>query len=410
MFQKFVLYSICFMVAWVTFMAPAHAARVKDISSVQGVRDNKLMGYGLVVGLDSTGDIGLAALTAQTTASMLTRQGIRIDKQKLLQSRNVAAVMVTATLRPFARSGQKLDVTISSIGNARSLQGGTLLVTPLKGPDGNVYALAQGPLSTGGYQAAGPSGNFRVKNHLNVGRIPDGALVERTITVDLSKKKIIRLNLFEPDFVTAVAIAKKISETFPAAKEEKKEAKAAADPAAASPAAAAKDEKKKAPKEEKVPFSGIAAAVDASTIRVEIPEPFQGNVPQFIAFIEGLEVQRDKSARVVINERTGTVVLGGKVRISTVAIAHGNLNVAVSTELSASQPAAFRGGGDTVVLPNAEVSATEGKGQFRVVKEGATIGDVVSALNAVGVSPRDLIAILQAIKAAGALDARLIIQ
>lgn len=421
MFHRFVLYSLSFMAAWVAFMAPAHAARVKDISHVQGVRDNQLMGYGLVVGLDGTGDMGQAELTAQTTASMLTRQGIRVDKRLLMQSRNVAAVMVTATLGPFAQPGQKLDVTISSVGNARSLQGGTLLMTPLKGPDGNVYAVAQGALSTGGYQAAGPSGNFKVKNHLNVGRIPSGALIERAVALDLSKKETLRLNLFEPDFVTAVEIARKISEAFPPEKKEEEKPEAAEEKKAEEgKEGEEKPEAKPGEGEEvktvakkdkpKKPFEGIAAAVDASTVRIEIPEAFRAHVPQFIAVIEALEVRRDASARVVINERTGTVVLGGKVRISTVAIAHGNLNVEVSTELSASQPAPFRGGGKTVVLPNADVSATEGKAPLRVVNQGATIGDVVSALNAVGVSPRDLIAILQAIKAAGALDAKLVIQ
>ena len=367
---------------------PAQAARVKDIAHVQGVRANQLIGYGLVVGLDNTGDVGRAELTVQTISSMLSRMNIKID-QRLLMPRNVAAVVVTAEVGAFARSGQRLDVTVSSLGNARSLQGGTLLMTPLSGADGAVYALGQGPLSVGGYEAVGAAGNRVVKNHLNVGRVPQGAMVEQEVGgIDLSKADEVRLNLFEPDFATAVRVARAISALF--------------DPQAPSGQAAAA-----AAVGIGKPGTGVAKAVDATTIVVRVPPEYQTFVPQFIAALEAVEVERDMVAKIVINERTGTVVMGGSVRVKEVAVAHGDLRVSVDTTLLASQPAPFARQGTTQVVPNSEVQATEGAGQLHVVGASASIGDVVSALNALGVTPRDLIAILQAMKSAGAIDARL---
>lgn len=363
-------------------VSDAHAARIKDIAHVQGARANQLIGYGIIVGLDNTGDTGQAALTTQTIASMLGRLNIKIDR-KDLRTRNVAAVMVTAELPGFAKSGQSVDVTVSSLGDARSLKGGTLLMTPLRGVDGEVYAMAQGAISVGGFEARGAGANSSQRNHLNVGRIPDGGMIERGIEQEWSKSESIVLNLFEADFSTAVEMANVINTTF-------------ADPS-------------QTPDPTK-PIEGIAQAIDAATIRVEVPSDWQEYAPQFIARIEKLEVTPDSVARVVVNERTGTVVLGGNVRIREVAVAHGNLTLNISTDYTASQPSAFFGQGQTAVVPDSGVQVDEEPGKLKIIEQGATIGEVVSALNAIGVSPRDLIAILQAIKAAGALDAQLEIQ
>lgn len=384
---KSIIYNLALSVLAITFaviISPedVYAARIKDISHVQGARANQLIGYGIVVGLDNTGDTGQAALTTQTIASMLGRLNIKIDR-KDLRTRNVAAVMVTAELPAFARSGQSVDVTISSVGDARSLKGGTLLMTPLRAVDGNVYAMAQGALSVGGFGVQGAGANSRQRNHLNVGRIPDGGMIEKGIEQEWGKSQTLLLNLFEADFSTAVEMANVINAAF-------------ADPSVTV------DPTK--------PVEGIAQAIDAATIRVEVPADWQEFAPQFIAKVEKLEVTPDTVARVVVNERTGTVVLGGNVRIREVAVAHGNLTLNVSTDYSASQPSAFGGQGNTAVLPDSGVDATEDKTKLQVIPEGATIAEVVSALNAIGVSPRDLIAILQAIKAAGALDAQLEIQ
>lgn len=361
----------------------AAAVRIKDVAYIQGVRDNQLLGYGLVVGLQGTGDSGSSEFTVQSTASMLSRMGIKVDRDQI-RTRNVAAVMVTADLPPFARSGQKLDVIVSSLGNAKSLQGGTLLMTPLLGPDGQVYAMGQGALSIGGFGAEGPSGgNSAQKNHLTAGRVPNGAIVEREVAVELAGKKEIRLILHTPDFRTAVDISRKVSGFW------------------AEQSGEAVDEKK--------PDQGIASAVDAATIRVEVPEGFSDHVPQFIATLEMLDVSISTSAKVVVNERTGTVVLGGDVRISEVAVAHGSLNVTVATE-NEGLPAAPLNPNGADKVANEFVNAQEGAGALQVVQAGASIGDVVGALNALGVTPRDLIAILQAIDSAGALHAKLVIQ
>lgn len=386
-------------------LAPdADAARIKDIAYVEGVRDNQLLGYGLVVGLSGTGDFGQAEVTVQSTASMLSRMGIRVDKDTL-SSRNVAAVMVTADLPAFARSGQKIDVTVSSIGNARSLQGGQLLATPLRAADGNVYAVAQGAVSVGGYEVRGGFGNQVTKNHVTAGRVPNGALVERDVAIELTGRTELRLILRQPDFTTAVRVAQRISTLY---------GPGAGAAGGANQAGGPQNSAQNGPQNNQQatgeqPFDGIAEAVDAATIRVQVPEAFADHVPQFIAAVETLDVQPNSRARVVVNERTGTVVMGGDVRVREVAVAHGNLRVAISTDYGVSQPNPF-GQGDTEVVPDEEVGAGEDGGSLRVVEAGATIGDVVGALNALGATPRDLIAILQAIKTAGALDAELVIQ
>ena len=359
----------------------AFATRIKDIAFFEGVRDNQLVGYGLVVGLDGTGDYGNSEMTVQSVVSMLSRLGIKVDESDV-QTRNAAAVMVTAELPPFAQSGQELDVTVASMGNARSLEGGTLLMTPLMGPDGNVYALAQGALSLGGYKVTAGSGNRAEKNHANTGRIPAGAIVEQSPGFELDTSGSLRLVLEEPDFTTSVRVARAVSALF--------------DPTI--------------PTEDSVqPFTGIAEAVDSATVIIQVPQDFQNYTAQFIALIEELEVERDAIAKVIVNERTGTVVLGKEVSLSEVAVAHGSLSVEVRTSYEASQPNPF-GDGDTTMVPNSDVTVEEEPAPLVHIQESATIADVVLALNALGTSSRDLIAILQAIDAAGALNAQLEIQ
>jgi flagellar P-ring protein precursor FlgI len=346
----------------------AEAIRLKDLTSLGGVRDNQLVGYGLIVGLNGTGDKSGSQFTIQSLVSMLERQGLTVDP-KLIKVKNVAAVIVTAVLPPFARNGSRVDTLISSIGDASSLQGGTLLLTPLRAPDGKVYAVAQGPVSVGGaFSASGSSGSSVSKNHPTVGKISSGALIEREIAMDFSKKSELVWSLNNPDFVTATRVVETINRHL-----------------------------------------GVetARAQDAGTIRVMVPEKYQGRVVELVANIESLEVTPDVGARVVLDERSGTVVIGENVRISTVAISHGNLSLIIKERPKVSQPSPFSSTGDTVVVPRSEVTVKEEKAKLIVLKSGANINDVARALNAIGVTPRDLIAIFQAIKAAGALQATL---
>jgi flagellar P-ring protein precursor FlgI len=342
--------------------------RVKDVAQVQGVRDNSLYGYGLVVGLNGTGDKSTSSpFTPQTVANMLRRLGISLPVERL-DGRNVAAVMVTAKLPPFVKAGANLDVTVSSLGDASTLQGGTLLLTPLQGPDGRVYALAQGPISVGGIAASGAAGDVVQKNHPTVGRIPNGAVVEREVPMALDPTAV-ALTLKRPDFTTAVRLAEAVN---------------------------------------RAGGSGIARAVDPSTVVVSVPPAAQPRLMEFLARVESATLQVDAPARVVINERTGTVIMGNQLRISTVAVAHGNLTIQVREEKQVSQPPPFAPpGSQTVTVPRSEVAVREEKGQLAVVPEGTSIGDVVQGLNALGVTPRDLISILQAIRQAGALMAEL---
>jgi flagellar P-ring protein precursor FlgI len=349
--------------------APAVAqVRVKDVARVQGVRDNNLVGYGLVVGLNGTGDRGTSSpFTPQAITAMLNRLGANVPIDKL-DGKNVAAVIVTARLPPFARAGSNLDVTVSSLGDATTLQGGTLLLTPLQGPDARVYVLAQGPVSVGGIAASGQGGDTVQKNHPTVGRIPSGGTVEREVPMTLDPAGL-SLVLQAPDFTTAVRLAEAVSGAVP----------------------------------------GVAArAVDASTVMVRVPAEYQPRLPEFVSRLEVAPIRVDSPARVVINERTGTVIMGNQLRISTVAIAHGNLTITVKEDKQVSQPPPFAPrGAQTVVVPKSEVQVKEDKGQLVMVPEGASIGDVVQGLNALGVTPRDLISILQAIRQAGALLADL---
>lgn len=343
----------------------APSVRIKDIANIQGVRNNQLVGYGLVVGLDGTGDGNRSTFTVQSMVSMLENMGITVDA-KDVKVKNVAAVMVTADLPPFARAGGRIDALVSSIGDAQNLQGGTLLLTPLRAGNGDVYAVAQGPVNTGGFQASGAGASIQ-KNFPTVGRLIGGALVERDIHADFNLRTSLTLSLQRPDFTTVTRVTDAINGLF---------------------------------------FDPIASSADAGTIDLQVPPAYIGNLVELVAMIESLEVTPDVTARVVINERTGTVVMGENVRIATIAIAHGNLSIIIKENTYASQPLPFSEG-ETVLLPDTEVSIGEGENQLVLLPQGTSIGEVVNALNALGVSPRDLIAIFQAIKAAGALQAEL---
>lgn len=350
----------------------AHASRIKDVASIDGVRENQLIGYGLVTGLRTTGDSVVGApFTVQSLISMLNRMGVNLTiDPKQITAKNVAAVVVTARLPPFAKPGTTIDVVFSSIGDAKSLQGGTLLMTPLKGPDGQVYAVAQGPLTLGGF-IGGKAGDTTSKNHTNAGRIPNGAIVEREVTLDISAWESVSVALAQPDFTTALRISEAVNEVF---------------------------------------GRETAMPVNAGVVRVAVPGDYQGRMVEYLAVIEGLDVQVDQRARVVVNERTGTIVMGGHVRISTVAVAHGNLTIQVKTKLNVSQPQApllGNAAGQTVVTPDVETEVKEEETRLLLLEQSVTLSDVVRGLNSVGITPRDIVAILQALKSAGALQADL---
>ncbi|MDH7602769.1 MAG: flagellar basal body P-ring protein FlgI [Armatimonadota bacterium] len=345
-------------------MASVQSARIKDLATIQGVRSNQLIGYGLVVGLDGTGDSQQTVFTTRSVANLLESYGISVPADKM-KVKNVAAVVVTADLPPFAREGTTIDVVVSSIGDARSLQGGTLLQTPLRAANGVVYAVAQGPISIGG-MSAGAGGSSVTKNHPTVGRIPGGAIVEKETKTDLAVDGSVNVTFSEADFVTVsravAAINAKLGGSY-------------------------------------------AKAVDANVVSVSVPPEYKDNTVGLIAAIQEVEVDADTVARVVVNERTGTVIIGGQARIDPVVVAHGNLTVEISTETQVSQPAPVSGG-QTVVVPQTNVKVTEEKGALAQIS-GSTVSELVRALNALKVTPRDLIAILQAIKQAGALKAQL---
>lgn len=345
----------------------AASSRLKDVASIQGAAATPLIGYGLVVGLNKTGDRRQTVFSAQTLANMLERFGIAVAPGEI-KIENVAAVLVTAQIGPYAQVGGRVDVTASSIGDARSLQGGTLMPTPLRGPDGRVVALAQGPLSIGGFGAGSGDNSVQV-NHLTVGRVPGGALVQEARAWTPPAGGILRLALHEPDFVSAGRVARAINDELQ---------------------------------------GNAARVIDAGAIAVAVPAEYQGALPDLIARLEPLPVALDVAARVVINERTGTVVMGGDVRLGPAAVAHGNLSVRIATQYEVSQPAPFSGG-QTTVVPQTEVDVSEGDSQLITLDPGATLGDVVRALNLLGVSPRDIIAVMQALKAAGALHAEIVV-
>jgi flagellar P-ring protein precursor FlgI len=368
--------SLLFMLLLTALSAPrlAHAARVEELCEVSGARANQLIGYGLVVGLNNTGDTGQSRFTVQSTAAMLRRLGATVD-QRAIQTKNAAAVMVTATLPPFSSPGVKVDVTVSSLGNARSLFGGTLLQTPLFGGDKRVYAVAQGPVLVGGYAAQGITGSSVQKNHTTAGRVPEGAIVERQVPVAGLGQGPVLLSLREPSFVNARRIATAIE-------------------AALGP--------------------GSAAPLDGGRVEVRTPDQYKSDPVGLLAAVSLVEVEPDSSARVVIDERTGTVVVGSAVRISEVAIAQGGLTIEIQESRAVSQPSAYSMGGQatTTVVPQTEIKVDQGGAPnvLAHVKPSATLKDLVDALNAIGVKPRDLIAIFQALRSAGALSARIEVQ
>jgi flagellar P-ring protein precursor FlgI len=339
--------------------------RLKELVSIEGVRDNQLIGYGLVVGLKGTGDRQQTLFSAQSLANLLQQMGVATNPA-ILRVANTAAVMVTATLPPFAQPGVHIDVTASAIGDAPNLQGGTLLLTSLKGVDGQVYAISQGPVVTGGF-SAGRSGNAQTVNHPTVGRVPGGATIERAAP-SVSPVGRVRLQLTQPDFMTAQRISAVINEKFA---------------------------------EGKPP---LARPENSALVAVTIPADYATRTVEFIADVEALQVQADRAARVVINERTGTIVMGKEVRVSPVAIMHGNLTVEIQTVNTVSQPAPLSQG-QTTVVPQVGLTAKEEKSRSLVLKQGATVEELVRALGSIGSTPRDVIAILQSLRAAGALEA-----
>jgi flagellar P-ring protein FlgI len=344
-----------------------HRVLIRDVASVEGIRDNSLIGYGLVVGLKGTGDKQQTYFTIQTLASILARMGVEIPPsvvQTTVQVKNVAAVFVTATLPPFSRPGMQLDVTVSSVGDARSLEGGMLLLTPLYAADGQVYGAAQGPLALGGF-SAGSGSNAKQVNHPTVGRVPNGAIVERDSSIDLSKLPSVSFLLNDASFTTAEEMAAVINEAL---------------------------------------GSGEATVVDGR--RVQIQTSPGVNLTALLARIENLEIRVRRKAKVVVNERTGTVVLGRDVRLGAVSILHGSFSIEVTTTNTVSQPNPLSGG-QTEVVPQTKVSASEAPARNVELEEGASVEQLVTRLQAIGASARDVVSILQAIKSAGALEADL---
>lgn len=347
------------------FFTPIATAgsRLKDIVDIEGVRENQLIGYGLVVGLNGSGDsLRNSPFTKQSLEAMLERLGVNTRDQNL-NTKNVAAVMVTANLPPFATSGSRIDVSTSSLGDASSLSGGILLVTPLMGADGQVYAVAQGSVAAGGFAAGGDSGTAIVRNVPTIGRIPNGALVEREIRFDLAGQNELRLSLRNPDFTTARRIADVINA-----------------------------------------YLGIDAAMAPDPATVRLQRPHHMSMTSLLAEIEGLIVQPDQAARIVIDESSGVIVMGENVKVSTVAIAQGNLTIQISETPEVSQPAPLANG-ETVVVPRTGVEVLEDGTGLAVIDGGVPLRDLVDGLNSLGVTPRDMISILQALKASGALQA-----
>lgn len=362
--------SLIALVCAILMPAAVFAARIKDLTLVEGARDNQLVGYGLVLGLAGDGDGSTAFYTVQSIANALQRFGITVPSQQV-KSKNVAAVMVTADIPAFYKPGQRIDVTVAALGDAKSLQGGVLLQTPLLGADEIVYAVAQGPIAVGGFLggAGGPGGATVQKNHPTVGQISGGAIVEREIATEIVASGEMRLLLLNPDYTSAARMAEVINQNYPDA----------------------------------------ALAADASTVRVRVPVMFDRREVDFIAAVGRLEVVPDIPARIVVNERTGTIVATSTVRISSVAISHGALTITVAQSLDASQPLPFSDRGSTAILPSTQTSVTEKQGGFTVIEEYPSIEQVASALNAMGVTTREMMSIFQAMKRAGALQAELVI-
>ena len=344
------------------------ASRIKDLVDYEGIRENQLVGYGLVVGLNGTGDsLSNSPFTKQSLQAMLERLGIN-TRDTNLRTANVAAVMVTGNLPPFATQGTRMDVTVRALGDSKSLQGGTLLVTPLHGANGEVYAVGQGPVAVGGFKAEGDGASI-TRGVPTVGRIANGAIIEREITYQLVNQRSLRLALRNPDLTTATRIVAVIN-TFSS--------------------------------------FNIAKALDPGTVQIDLPDDYKNDIITLLTEIEQLRVEPDLNAKVIINERTGIIVIGRDVKLSTVAIAQGNLTVTVTEAPQVSQPSPFADNAETVVVPRTQLSVDdEGNRKLAVIDNGVTLHSLVDGLNALGIGPRDMISILQAVKAAGALQAEI---
>jgi flagellar P-ring protein precursor FlgI len=345
-------------------VAPALAVRLKDIASFSGVRTNELVGYGLVAGLSGTGDGTSSQFTIRSMVNMLDKMGVQVSPSAI-KPKNVAAVMVTAKMPASAKPGSNLDIAVSSLGDAKSLLGGVLLLTPLKGVDGQIYALAQGPLTIGGFTASGEAATAQ-KNISTVGRIPSGAVVERSVPFKFNSQESMTVSLNAADFTTVMQVVNRINSSL---------------------------------------GGGYARAQDASTIELAVPDKFRGNMVPLMASLENMDVSPDARAKVVVDEKTGTVVVGSEVRLSRVAVAHGNLQIVISESQQVSQPGPFSQG-QTVVTPQTDIAVREQNNRLMLV-EGATLQELVDGLNAIGATPRDLISIIRTLKSAGALHADL---
>lgn len=349
--------------------APCRAERLRDLVDASGARENQLVGYGIITGLNGTGDDVSAPFTAQTVLSLLRRLGVQADPTQL-RLKNVAAVIVTAQLPAFAKQGTKIDITVSSVGNAKSLSGGTLIQTLLKGADQKTYAVAQGSVIVGGFEAKGGSGSSVAKGTTTSGRVPEGAIVEREIVANIVEGGALKLELRTPGFTVASRIAEAVNAKFPES----------------------------------------ANALDGGSVRVKIPSGFETRIVELMAQLEEVEVTTVRRARVVINERTGTIVAGGDVRLSPVAVMHGSLTIVIKETPMVSQPGAAFGKGSTVVVPRSEIRTSEPGKAMTYVPTAPTLADVATALSTLGLSPRELAGVLQALRAAGALEAEMVVQ
>lgn len=361
----------CFLMLLFGQTAAVQAERIKDLSAVQGMRDNQLIGYGLVVGLDGSGDtVNQVSYTAQSLKNMLTQLGIAVPPGANLKPKNVAAVMLHATLPPFIKKGQRIDVTVSSVGNSKSLRGGSLMMSPLKGADGQVYAIAQGDLIVGGLGAQGSDGSKITINVPSVGRIPKGAIVERSVANSLGNSNKLTLNLFTADFTTANRMSEAINSEFGA---------------------------------------GTARALDPISVEVQAPQDATKKIA-FVSMIENISLAPGTaSARVIINSRTGTVVISSAVRVSQAAVSHGNLVVTIKEQIKVSQPNVLSRRGDTAIVADSQVDVINEDNRMFVFDPGVDLNDIVRAVNEVGAAPGDLVAILEALKQAGALHAELMV-
>ena len=363
-FKKILAAGLACLIAVLASAPQGEAVRIKDIASFSGVRDNQLIGYGLVVGLSGTGDKTSSVFTMRSMVNMLERMGVSVDMRQM-KPKNVAAVMVTAKMPVSAKPGTRLDVTISSLGDATSLLGGVLLQTPLTGVDGKIYGLAQGSLTLGGFSVEGEAASA-TKNITTVGMIPGGALVERSVPFEFNDQDKLTLHLRQPDFSTSMQMAERLNTAM---------------------------------------GGQFATAVDGASVDVAVPAEYRGNLVPLMASVENIEITPDSPAKVVVDEKTGTVVLGRDVRISRAAVAHGNLSVLITEYQDVSQPGPFSSG-STVVTPQTEININEQNRRLMMV-EGATLQELVDGLNAIGATPRDLITILRTLKTAGALHAEL---